>query len=145
MCHKQIQWTRDSSVYLGNCFHKCSEPLFVGFLWFNTSHGGHCVKNPACLKRLLRLYCISLVNYKILKGVAGTLSKYAIRFPIFRSIEVIGYFNASLKSILSPKITPDACLSSFITDIALGVFLYLLQPCSVRFFVRFSVLRSVLR
>ena len=141
MCHKQIQWTWDSSVYLGNYFYKCSEPLFVRFLWFNTSHGGHCVKNPACLKRLLILYCISLVNYKILKGVAGTSSKYAIRFPISRSIEVIGYFNASLKSIFSPRITPDACLSSFITDIALGVFLYLLQPCSVRF----SVLRSVLR
>ena len=43
-------------------------------------------------------------------------------FPILRGIEVIGYFDASLKLISSPRMTPNACLSSFITDIALGVF-----------------------
>ena len=45
-------------------------------------------------------------------------------FPILRGKEVIGYVNASIKSISSPGMTPNACLSSFITDIALGVFLF---------------------
>ena len=48
-------------------------------------------------------------------------------FPILRDIEVIGYFNASLKSISSPRMKPNGCLSSFITDIALGVFFLLLM------------------
>ena len=52
-------------------------------------------------------------------------------FLILRGIEDILYLNPSFKSISLPRMTPNACLSFFITDIALAVFFLLLMPRAI--------------
>ena len=82
-----------------------------------------------CLKRQLSFYWAALVNlsskFPIVRGIEIVFYSSSI------GIEVIGYLNDSLKSVLLPKMRPNACLSFFIADIALGFLFLFLIPRAI--------------
>ena len=80
--------------------------------------------------------CIALLRSirKFQKMLLGLCWSMPSGFSLLRCIEVFIYFNDSIKSISLPRMTPNACISSFITDIALGIFSLLLMPRAIFIF-----------